>query len=92
MSQKDDEIIDIMIEELDFCSCGDPERILTYIQKYLTMLNESEWKSHEDDEYIFFVHWANKNDYADHGTTARCSWLTPAGKRLLERINNVLKL
>lgn len=74
-------------EILGFCGCGDPDSVTGYVGDFLQKLDNSERGNYEDMPYMFLVYWANHNGYAEHGTTARCSWLTDKGKELLSDIN-----
>jgi hypothetical protein len=82
----------LQTELLGFCGCGNPEEMMMYVKALLEKLDKQEWGAYEDKPYMFFVYWANDKGYAEHGTTARCSWLTPQGKELLADINTVIKI
>ena len=64
---------------------------MLYVKTMLEKLDNSEHGDYEDMPYMFFVYWANDKGFAEHGTTARCSWLTEKGKELLKDIILVLK-
>jgi len=76
----------LLLEVLGFCGCGVPEEVGKYIKKMLKKLDNKEWESYESIHYMFFVYWANDKELAEHGTTARCSWLTDKGKSVLEHL------
>jgi len=76
--------------KLGLCGCGNPEDIMAYIRDMLLVLKTGDWRDHEDMPYMFFVSWANYNQLAEHGTTIRCSWLTPEGEALLKEIEEAL--
>lgn len=76
----------LQIEIMGFCGCGNPDEIMEYVKEMLEKLNSRNWGLYEDKPYMFFVYWANDKDFAEHGTTARCSWLTEKGKELLSDI------
>lgn len=80
----------LQINHLGFCGCGNPDEIMLYVKEMLEALDKQEWKEYEDKPYMFFVYWANEKNFAEHGTTARCSWLTELGKELLVDINKIL--
>jgi hypothetical protein len=71
---------------LNFCGCGDPDAVMIYVRDFLVKLNKQEWSDYEDIPYMFLVYWADQNGFAEHGTTARCSWLTDKGEELLADI------
>ena len=77
----------LQTELLGLCGCGDPYIMMIYIRDYLSRLDENRWLKYEDLAYMFFVYWANDKEFAEHGTTVRCSWLTKKGKELLADIN-----
>ncbi len=77
----------LQTEILGFCGCGDPDSVMAYVGDFLTKLNTNEWGNYEDMPYMFLVYWAYHNGFSEHGTTARCSWLTDKGKELLSDIN-----
>jgi len=74
---------------LNFCLCGNTEDVFAYVADLLKMLDNNQWSKYEDLPYMFFVYWANVSGFAEHGTTARCSWLTPEGKALLEDLDKL---
>lgn len=71
---------------LHFCGCGDPDSVMVYVKDFLKRLDEQKWGEYEDIPYMFLVYWADHNGFAEHGTTARCSWLTEKGQELLADI------
>ena len=75
------------------CDCGDSDAILEYIDEMFKLhVGESTWDDnrYEDMPVMFFLSWANNQDYLEHGATIRCSWLTLKGKELLQDIKIVL--
>ena len=78
-------------EYLGFCGCGDPIAVMEYVGNFLTRLENGDYGDYEDMPYMFLCYWANDKNYAEHGTTARCSWLTPLGKELLKDIRVCLE-
>lgn len=81
----------LQIEILGFCGCGDPDDTMLYVKEMLERLDNQNWGDYEDRPYMFFVYWANHKGFAEHGTTARCSWLTGKGSELLADINLVIE-
>jgi len=81
----------IHTETIGFCGCGNPEEMMGYIKTMLEKLDSKDWGNYEDKPYMFFVYWADKNGFTDHGTTVRCSWLTEKGKELLNNIKLYLQ-
>lgn len=71
---------------LGFCGCGDPDAVMTYVGDFLKKLDNQKWGEYEDMPYMFLVYWADHNGFSEHGTTARCSWLTDKGKELMADI------
>lgn len=72
---------------LGFCGCGDPDSVMVYVRDLLKEINSQVWEKDESDlPYMFFVYWANDKGFAEHGITARCSWLTDKGKEVLADI------
>lgn len=80
----------LQTEFLGFCGCGDPDDTMLYVKEMFEKLDKQEWGDYEDRAYMFFVYWANDKGFAEHGITARCSWLTPLGKELLKDMNEVI--
>ena len=80
----------LKIEVLGHCGCGDDTDILIYVRDFLKKLDKQEWGDYEDIPYMFLCGWSDKEGYSEHGTTARCSWLTEKGKELLNDLNKVL--
>jgi len=79
----------LQTEVLGFCGCGNPSEVMEYVRQMLLKLNAQDFGDYEDLPYMFFVYWANDKEFAEHGTTARCSWLTDKGKELLRDIETV---
>lgn len=77
---------------LGFCGCGNPEEVMIYVKQFLEKLEKQDWGQYEDMPYMFLIYWANDKNFAEHGTTARCSWLTDTGKELLRDINRVIDI
>ena len=75
---------------LGLCGCGNPDDIMLYIKEMLERLEKQDHGEYEDKPYMFFAYWANKKGFAEHGSTARCSWLTDKGKELLKDINTLI--
>ena len=78
----------IQIEVLGLCGCGNPDDITIWIGEMLKKLDSQNWGEYSDMPYMFFVYWANDKNFAEHGTTVRCSWLTESGKKLLNDIKS----
>lgn len=80
------------------CGCGDPPSIGRYVydmlKKYVYLGNEdySCWDrtSYEDLPVMFFLSWADRCGYTEHGTSIRGSWITDLGKELLADLETVL--
>jgi hypothetical protein len=81
------EKIKLQQEILGLCDCGNPDDVMIYIRDLLVKLKNTDWGSYDDMPYMFFVYWANNKEFAEHGTSARCSWLTDKGIELLNDIN-----
>ncbi len=75
-----------LASELGFCGCGDNQEVLGYVRDMLLKFNNSDWNSYRDLPYMFFAYWGNDKHFLEHGTTARCSWLTDLGKELISDI------
>ena len=81
---------------LGLCGCGNPDEIMGYVADMLERCvrrDDGTWPlgKYEDHPYMFFVYWANDKGFAEHGDTARCSWLTEKGKELLADIRTLQK-
>lgn len=81
---------------LGFCGCGSPEDVGEYVRamllrhvKQTDSENFSCWErtSYEDMPTMFFLYWADDNGYIEHGSTIRCSWMTPKGDSLLRDLS-----
>jgi len=81
----------LQLRVLGFCGCGNPEEVMVYVKEMLEKLEAKEWGAYEDMAYMFFIYWANDKDFAEHGTTARCSWLTDKGHELLNDIKTCVQ-
>lgn len=45
----------------------------------------------EDLPTMFFISWANDQNYAEHGGSIRCSWLTGTGEKLRNELAQLLE-
>jgi hypothetical protein len=82
----------IQCEILGLCGCGNPEEVMEYIRINLEKLDKCEYGEYSDLPYMFFVYWANGKDFAEHGTSARCSWLTDYGQNVLNVIKKLREI
>jgi hypothetical protein len=82
----------LYIKVLPSCGCGDPASIGRYVKDMLLRHvkqtgsdDTSCWKhtNYDDLPVMFFLSWADREGYIEHGTTIRCSWMTPKGDELL---------
>lgn len=78
---------------LPSCGCGDPSALGKYVFDMLSKhANQDGWSEtkYGDMPVMFFLAWADREKYIEHGTTIRCSWLTEKGKELLKDLEVVL--
>jgi len=85
---------------LPSCGCGDPESIGVYVRDMLlehvkqtgaaSGIECWDRTSYDDMPVMFFLSWADSQDYIDHGTTIRCSWMTEKGDELLRDLDDVI--
>lgn len=89
----------MFIGVLPSCDCGDPASIGRYVRDMLRKHvadsgdhTTSRWETvdYADLPVMFFLSWANREKYIEHGTTIRCSWLTEKGEELLRDLDIVL--
>jgi hypothetical protein len=85
---------------LPSCGCGNPESIAVYVRDMLrkhvkqtgsegySCWNETKY---EDLPVMFFLSWADREGYIEHGSTIRCSWMTPKGDELLRDIDSLIE-
>jgi len=90
----------MLMEVLPSCGCGDPSSIGVYVRdmflkhcKQNKLEDYSCWDAsdYEDMPTMFFLSWADREGYIEHGSTVRCSWMTVEGDELLIDLNTVLK-
>lgn len=84
---------------LPSCGCGDSTTTAQYVHDMLLkhvkqtgVDNYDCWEitNYEDLPVMFFLSWADREGYIDHGTTIRCSWMSPLGDELLKDLNTIL--
>jgi hypothetical protein len=89
----------LMMSVLPSCGCGNPKSIGRYVRgmllKYVGQTGATKhicWEltDYEDLPVMFFLSWADREGYIEHGTTIRCSWMTKKGDELLKDLNEVL--
>jgi hypothetical protein len=77
---------------LPSCGCGSPRSIAGYVVACLKKYtDDSSRPDYEDLPAMFFLSWADHEDYIEHGSTIRCSWLTDKGKELIRDLETVMK-
>ena len=88
----------LCIKILPSCGCGDPKSIGTYVKemllKYVNQSNSKDYScwnlvSYDDLSVMFFLSWADNEEYIEHGSTIRCSWMTKKGNELLKDLISV---
>ena len=89
----------LLIGVLPSCGCGDPESIGRYVRdmllKYVKQTgseNSSCWDitNYEDLPVMFFLSWADREGYTEHGTSIRCSWMSKKGDELLRDLISII--
>lgn len=73
-------------EILPSCGCGDPLSIGYYVKTMIeSYVGQENWDkvNYDDLPTMFFLSWADRQGFTEHGTTIRCSWLTEKGEMLL---------
>lgn len=89
----------LLLGILPCCGCGNPYLVGKYIKEMLLRHvhqtgsgDYSCWEctNHEDfPDVMFFLSWATNKGYIEHGSTVRCSWMTPEGEELLRDLNDI---
>jgi len=77
-------------EILGLCDCGNPDEVMGYVYQGLLNLKNNIHGAYEDLPHMFWIYWANDRDFAEHGCSARCSWLTAKGKELMRDIETLM--
>lgn len=81
---------------LPSCGCGDPASIGKYVLDMLTNYVSHDGEGpkitprYEDLPVMFFLSWADREGYTEHGSTVRCSWISDKGKELIVDLKEVL--
>lgn len=84
---------------LPSCGCGDPLSIGKYVKDmFLDHVKQSNsedtscWDrtDYDDLAVMFFLCWADREGYIEHGTTIRCSWMSKKGDELLKDLDTSL--
>ena len=85
---------------LPSCGCGDPSSIGKYVKemflKHVKQTDSDDYScwditTYEDLPVMFFLSWADREGYIEHGVTIRCSWMTEEGDELLHDLIEVEK-
>ena len=92
----------VYIGVLPSCGCGDPASIGKYVKDMLLAHvampgaddSSKVWANnrYEDLPTMFFLSWADREGYTEHGTSIRGSWFTPKGIELLADIEEAQRL
>ena len=77
---------------LPSCGCGDSSSIGRYVRDMFAkhVGRNGEGTEYDDLAAMFFLSWADREGYIEHGCTIRCSWLTDKGKELVGDLETVL--
>ena len=90
----------LMMGVLPSCGCGDPASIGKYVKdmllKHVKQTDSKDYScwditQYEDLPVMFFLSWADREGYIEHGTTIRGSWMTKRGNELLRDLIEVEK-
>lgn len=84
-------IEDEMCELFDFCGCGAPWEVVSYIKKYLTEISkdlEERGSLNEDAAYWMAAYLCDAYGLTEHGTCVHSAWLSELGKEWLEKLKN----
>ena len=86
----------LQISVLGFCGCGNQDEVMGYVYAMLKRVADTTIDKGIEFEYsdlpsMFFLYWADKNNFIEHGTTIRCSWLTDLGKQLIADIESCME-
>ena len=76
--------IDNLMERLDFCNCGMPEKALAAVRDCLLSINTLEYPR-EPGEWIT-VYLLESKGYLEHGSNICAAWPTPSGEALLTEL------
>lgn len=80
-----------LFELFDFCGCGAPWEVVSYIKKYLTEIGK-DWEERgnlkDDSAYWMAAYLCDAHGLTDHGTSVRAAWLTELGEEWLEKLKN----
>ena len=84
-----DEIEDELFELFDFCHCGCPYIVTSYIKKYLREIKKDILERNElleDEAYYLAAYLCDKHGLTDHGVSIRGAFLTDLGEKWLEKL------
>lgn len=82
----------LQISVLGFCGCGNQDDVMGYVYDMLKKVDNVHYEfEYSDIQSMFFLYWADKQNFIEHGTTIRCPWLTDLGKQLITDIESCME-
>lgn len=83
------DIVEEFIQLFDFCGCGRPEKVMSYIRDYLSETNKDINKRDMKDDAAYWMaaYLCDSKGLTEHGTSVAGAWLTDLGREWLEKLN-----
>ena len=82
---------------IKFCNCGSPQIVIEKMHEILKILKEPinldiddklvEAVGNDLGSYWLWLYVLDQLGLTDHGVSVGCSWLSPKGESLLEKLN-----
>ena len=99
LTKKEQQELDFVVDEFGFCGCPNMD-VVNDIIKVLKELNKDGTSNYITGlmqtlnlkrKYIMLVLMVlDRNEYIEHGSTLRGSWITPEGKEILKKWDEIV--
>lgn len=85
------EVVNELFNLFDFCPCGAPWEVATYIRDYLTEISKDRDKRDnlkQDAAYWMAAYLCDAHGLTEHGGSVGGAWITEYGKWWLEKLKS----
>lgn len=72
-------------DAIGICGCGDPDAVRARVVELMEAMQARHWQifSYDNLDRMLVLTLLDKAGFLEHGSTIRCSWLTPLGIEVL---------
>lgn len=80
-----------IIDELNICGCGCPEKVYKLIHRTMKEVYEVGVSTDATSYYDFMIYQLNHMEFLEHGSSIYGSYVTEKGRKLMEALDEMEK-